>query len=119
MAYVQSTLGCRGVLDVVGAGGHSDIRNSPEVVSRVRRVTGRKTLQGRPCIQLAASGSRYLAGRHHDGCSIRYLRMPLVFVPPVLKGKCDAGQADSHKDDDEDAPYDMRCKLQYLALIYW
>ena len=88
------------------------------MVSRVCRVAWRKTLQRRPCIKLAASGSRDLAGRHHDGGRIGYLRMPLVLVPPVLKGKCDAGQADAHKYDDEDAACEMRCKIEYVALMY-
>jgi hypothetical protein len=45
--YVQSTLDYREVMDVAGAGGYYQLsysQNSPEVVSRVRRVAGRKTL---------------------------------------------------------------------------
>ena len=103
------------------AGGYLQLSyngNSPEIVSRIRGVAGPKTLQRRSCPQLTATCSGYLAGRHHDGCRICYLRGPLVLVPPVLKGKCDAGQADSHKYDDENAPCDMKCNIQHLAWIY-
>ena len=113
MPYVRSALDYRGVMVVAAAGGYYQLlysRNSPEM-SRICRVAGRKTLQRRPCLQLAAAGGRYLAGRHHDGGRIRYLRMLLVLVPPVLKGQSDAGQADSHKYDDEDAPCGIRCKF--------
>jgi len=99
---------------VVGAGGflqQTGSRNSPEMVSRICRVAGRETLQRRPCLQFAATGSRYLAGRNHDGGRIRYLRMSLVLVPPVLKRKGDASHADAHKNDNEDATCDMRCNI--------
>ena len=106
---------------VAVAGGYLQLlysRNSPEMVARICRVAGRKTLQRCPRLHLAATCSRYLAGRYHDGGRIRHLRMFLVLVPPVLKCKRDAGEADAHEYDDEDSTCDVRRNIHYLLNLW-
>ena len=87
------------------------------MVARIRRVTGLETLQCHPCLHLAATSSRYLADRSHNGGRIRHLRMLLVLVPPVLECKCDAGQTYPHEYDDEDTTCDITCNRHIIFSV--